>query len=212
MTIRLPRARRRGASLLVLVGLAALTAVGCSNDGKTLRSPPPGVTAPVRVTSTTAGPLTPSTAGATPGVLSLTSNDFQPGGPLTDAVTCAGDGRSPALAWAEIPDGTVEVGIVATDADDDLFTNWVIAGLDPAAVVEAGSPPADAVEPLNSNGSPGYDPFCPPPGVTHLVEFTLYALLGPSGVRVDMTAAEAVAALNAAPGTRAVVTASATGP
>jgi hypothetical protein len=40
----------------------------------------------------------------------------------------------------------------------------------------------------------------------------VYALLGPSGVRADMTAAEAVAALNAAPGTRAVVTASATGP
>lgn len=191
----------------------ALTTLACSDDGKVLRSPPPGVTAPLRPTSTTAAPgVTASTAPPTPGVLSLTSTDFRPGGPLSDAVTCVGDGRSPALAWSELPDGTVEVAVVIVDADTDLFTNWVVAGMDPTSAVSAGTAPPGAVESLSANGEPGYSPPCPPPGATHLVEFTIYALSGPSGVTPEMTADEAVAALDAAPGTRAVVTASATRP
>lgn len=214
MAPRTVRPRRRVASQLFVVGiaLASSVVVGCGSDGKTLRAPPPGVTAPLRPTSTTAAPgITPPTVTATPGVLSLTSTDFQPGGTLDDSITCVGEGRPPSLSWSELPEGTVEVGIVATDADDDLFTNWVVAGLDPASALTAGGAPPGAVESLNSAGEPGYQAFCPPAGETHLVEFTVYALSAPSGVTAAMAADEAVAALSAAPGIRAVVTASAIG-
>jgi phosphatidylethanolamine-binding protein (PEBP) family uncharacterized protein len=145
-----------------------------------------------------------------PGLLSLTSSDFQPSGPLAVDVTCAGAGRSPALAWTGLPAETVEVAVVMADADAGLFVNWVVAGLDPASSVEAGSAPEGAVEAQNGDGAPGYAAPCPPEGETHLVELTLYALPQPSGVTAEMTAEQAVATLDGAPSSRAVVTATAT--
>ena len=105
----------------ILIGLAvaALAVVGlgaCSDDGKDLRPPPPGVTAPLRSTSTTAA-ATVTSGPATPGLLTLSSPDFEAGAPLAADATCAGAGRSPALAWSGLPEGTVEVAIVATEPD-----------------------------------------------------------------------------------------------
>lgn len=206
------RRARRGAPILLAVALLATVGMaGCSDDGKELRPPPPGATAPLRPTSSTvAGGQSPSTA--TPGLLSLTSSDFEPSGPLSDAATCVGEGRSPALAWTGLPEGTVEVAVVMTDPDDDLFVNWVVAGLSPDAVVGAGSVPEGAVEPLNGDGTPGYAAPCPGEGETHLVELTLYALTAPSGVTSDMTAEQATAVLDGSPSTRAVVTATVSAP
>jgi phosphatidylethanolamine-binding protein (PEBP) family uncharacterized protein len=205
-----PRAARRALLLLAVAGLA-LAGGACGDDGKTLRDPPPGATAPLRPTSTTVAPGTPPTAAVVPGLLSLTSSDFQPSGPLAIDATCAGAGRSPALAWTGLPPETVEVAVVMVDADADLFTHWVVAGLDPAGSVGAGAVPAGAVEALNGDGTPGYAPPCPPEGESHLLELTLYALTAPSGVTAEMTADQAVATLDGASSSRAVVTATATG-
>jgi phosphatidylethanolamine-binding protein (PEBP) family uncharacterized protein len=153
-----------------------------------------------------------STDALVPGLLSLSSTDFEPGAPLADDVTCLGEGRSPALAWTGLPEGTVEVAVVITDPDDDLFTNWVVAGLDPASTVTAGTVPEGAIVANNSGGQPGYFPPCPPAGESHVIELTLYALTAPSGITPEMTAEQAVATLDGGSSTRAVVTAIATGP
>jgi phosphatidylethanolamine-binding protein (PEBP) family uncharacterized protein len=207
---RLHRSRWRAIALIALTLSGLLAAGACSNDGKTLRPPPPGATAPLRTTSTTSGVVAPQPPA--PGLLSLTSPDFEPAGTLPDALTCAGEGRSPALAWTSLPAGVVEIAVVVTDTDADLFANWVVAGLDPAlAAIAGGALPEGAVTALNGDGAPGYAAPCPPAGATHTYEFALYALFEPSGVVPEMPASEAIAALDARAGTRAVITATATG-
>lgn len=205
-----PRTRAPSLLTVVVAVLLALT-TACGSDGKTLEPPPPGATAPLRPTSTTLG-VSSEGGTAAPGLLALESPDFEAGGPLAEATTCLGEGRSPTLTWSGLPEGTVEVAVVMTDPDDDLFVNWVVAGLDPTSGVPAGEVPAGAVQALNSAGTPGYSPPCPAQGETHLIELTLYALSTPSGVTPDMTAEQARATLDGSTSARAVVTATATGP
>jgi phosphatidylethanolamine-binding protein (PEBP) family uncharacterized protein len=205
-----PRSRAwRVTALVALAALGLVVGGACSNDGKTLQPPPPGATAPMRTTTPTSGAVA---APPAPGLLSLTSPDFEAAGELPDALTCAGEGRSPALAWANLPDGVVEVAVVMTETDPELFTNWVVAGLDPALTsIGGGALPEGAIAALNGDTDPGYAMPCALPGETRSYELALYALFEPSGVTPEMPAAEAIAALDARAGTRAVITATATG-
>jgi Raf kinase inhibitor-like YbhB/YbcL family protein len=67
-----------------------------------------------------------------------------------------------------------------TDPDAGDFIHWVVSSLDPAVgQVPQNGVPEDAVQTLNSFGTPGYKGPCPPSG-THTYFVTLYALREPS--------------------------------
>ncbi|MDZ7733091.1 MAG: YbhB/YbcL family Raf kinase inhibitor-like protein [Acidimicrobiia bacterium] len=196
----------RGRGLLVVgVVLAALVLGGCGGDGKTLREPPPGATAPLRSTTTTAqgGSVT-----VAPDRLALTSPAFAPGGSLPARFTCDGEGVAPPLSIGGAGTDVVELAIVARSQDEELTTHWVVAGLEPGTTaLPQGALPSTAVVGANADGGAGWLPPCPPAGESQTVQFDLYALREPSGVTAGMPPSEAVSALLAAPSGRAALTA-----
>ncbi|KQR16940.1 hypothetical protein ASF78_06300 [Cellulomonas sp. Leaf334] len=77
-------------------------------------------------------------AGETPDLV-LTSPDLDDAGTLPAwatgvyGTTCAGDNRSPALAWDGVPDGTRSFVVTFTDPAHPSYVHWVVTGIDPSA-------------------------------------------------------------------------------
>jgi len=180
---------------------AALLIAACADDGRALREPVPGATAPAVPTTTAPGQAT------VVAPLALTSTAFGPGEAIPLEHTCDGADVSPPLAWGSIPQATVELAITVTDTDADGFVHWVVAGLD--ATVQAlaiGVVSDGAVQAKNGGGTPGWMGPCPPPqaGIHHYV-FTLYALTAASGVTANMSGEDAIAAIANVPGLTATL-------
>ena len=104
------------------------------------------------------------------------------GAPIDARYTCDGLDVAPALSWAVVPEGTVEIAIAMVDdsavSDGQPFVHWAIAGLAPdeIALVEGDVPPT-AVQAINFFGDIGYGGPCPPPGDdAHVYRLTAYAL------------------------------------
>ena len=106
-------------------------------------------------------------------------------------VGCTEDGedRSPALAWAVVPKGTVEFALIVDDPDapaPEPWVHWVLAKIPASAAGLAagyrelstpGDSPAGLVQGLNTWGTVGYRGPAPPPGHgTHHYHFKLFAL------------------------------------
>jgi Raf kinase inhibitor-like YbhB/YbcL family protein len=183
-----------------LVAVALLVA-GCASDGRTLRAPPPGASAPAVPRTTTPGQ---STAVAP---IALTSTEFEPGGPIPLDYTCDGAGTSPPLAWGAVPEGTSELALTVIDTDANGFVHWVLAGLDPTVqALATGVVPDGAIQAKNGKGTAGWTGPCPPKqaGPHHYV-FTLYALTAASGVTTEMNGTEAIAAISKVPGLTATL-------
>lgn len=172
---------------LALVAASVLL-VACASDGRTLRPPAPGATAPPQpsVTSANSGlaaagtPATPAVSGFT-----LSSTAFEPGQPIPIAYTCDAGGQapSPPLAWGGVPTGTVELALTVVDPDANDFVHWVMAGIDPSVqAISIGNVPDGVVQGTNSGGSVGWTGPCPPQGPPHHYVFSLYALSSPSGL------------------------------
>jgi Raf kinase inhibitor-like YbhB/YbcL family protein len=167
---------RRGLGLLV----AALTTVApaCSSDGRTMRPPSPDQTATILTEPTTTAPA----VSEVPLEGLVLTTPWPDGDVIPDMFTCRGEDVSPAIGWAAVPEGTVEVAITMTDPDAGNFVHWVVAGLDPAVgQVAQNGVPEDAVQSRNDFGTPGYRGPCPPDS-THTYLVTLYALDAASGV------------------------------
>jgi len=201
-----------GGALVVL----ALAVAGCdTGDGRTLRSPPPGATAPPLATSSTSSSV-PAVIGPPVGseeasALALTSPVVLGGQAIPARYTCDGEHVSPPLAWTGVPGGTVELALTVRDPDaaDGDFVHWVVTGLDPALTgIGEGAVPEGAVEARNDTSEFGWFGPCPPPGETHRYVFTLFALSAPSGVGTTAGATEAIAALESTPGLTATLIAS----
>lgn len=176
---------RWGVARWLVMTLAALTLVGCGDDGG---APEPA--------GDGGGVPTPSGAG---GELTLQSAAFADGETIPERHTCDGEDVSPPLAWDGVPDDAAALALVVTDPDapDGPFVHWVVAGLDPAADgVDAGTLPAEAVEGTNDFGERAYGGPCPPSGdPAHEYVFTLYAADDPLPVERGATADEVEAAL-----------------
>jgi Raf kinase inhibitor-like YbhB/YbcL family protein len=187
----------RAAAVLAI----ALLVTGCAHDGRTLRSPPPGASAPPLATTTAPGQTTAIAA------IALSSAEFDPGGPIPLDHTCDGAGVSPPLAWGSVPESTVELALTVTDTDANGFVHWVIAGLDPTIqALATGVVPDDAIQAKNDAGTAGFTGPCPPKGSgPHHYVFTLYALTAPSGVTADMKGKDAIATISAVPGLTATL-------
>jgi Raf kinase inhibitor-like YbhB/YbcL family protein len=127
---------------------------------------------------------TPDPAGSHP-ALSVSSAALESGKPVPAAYACTDDdhlGKSPPLAWAKGPEGTVGYAVTVTDPDAKGFVHWALTGL-PATTTslpEGASPggplPAGATELPNDFGKPGYGGPCPPPGAPHHYLYRVWAL------------------------------------
>lgn len=179
----------------------ALLVTGCADDGRTLRPPPPGATAPALPTTTTPGQ--PSLVAP----IALSSTAFGSGESIPLEHTCDGADVSPPLAWGAIPETTVELALTVTDTDANGFVHWVVAGLDPTVQALAiGAVPDEAVQALNGSGTAGWKGPCLPAqsGIHHYV-FTLFALTEATTVTATMTGADAIAAISNVPGLTATL-------
>lgn len=198
------RARR----LPVVVVLAAAVA-GCADDGRALRAPAPGATAPATASSTTAPPAfdPPGRSQDTPSSLELTSAAFAPGAAIPGRHACSGENLSPPLSWTGVPAGTVELAITVTDADADGFVHWVLGGLSPAlTALGEGAAPEGAVQARNDTSEFGWFGPCPPAGASHRYVFTLYALGEPADLAIGVSGSEAIDRLVSRPGVSTTLT------
>lgn len=196
----------RVGSLLATACVLAGAIVGCGSSGTELRDPPEGVTSPAPTSSTT------TTTEAT-AVFTVSSPAFALAGPMPDTYTCAGRDTSPPLVWVDVPPGTVELAVTVTSLDGETENvHWIVAGLLPSvANIEEGTVPLSGIEGPNSFGGFGWRGPCPDEGETIDVTITLHAFTEASELNPDMSAGEAIDALNALPAVRTVTTATATG-
>ena len=169
-----------------------LLATACASDGRTLRTPASGASAPPLATSTSV----PAQGGTVGDALALTSSAFTNDQPIPVEFTCDGAGMSPPLAWGATPEGTVELVLTVIDPDAKGFVHWMIAGLDPSVqALSQGAVPDGAVQALNGAGKQGWTGPCPPKGAPHHYVFTLYAMGAATSITDGMPAADALAAL-----------------
>jgi Raf kinase inhibitor-like YbhB/YbcL family protein len=119
--------------------------------------------------------------------ITVSSSAFAAGEEIPIEYTCDGDGISPPLAWSGVPDHTAALALVVDDPDapNGTYVHWVVVDIDADQhALDAGKPPAGAVEVNNSSGGAGYSGPCPPSG-THHYRFTVYALSNPVEVSPD---------------------------
>lgn len=117
----------------------------------------------------------------------ITSTVFSPNGLIPARYTCDGPNISPALAWTQLPRGTLSLALIVDDPDAPdpaapkrTWVHWVLYNIPPdisrlAEGVTAKELPPGALQGLNDWERPGYGGPCPPIG-THRYFYKLYAL------------------------------------
>lgn len=146
----------RGPSQLVAVAAVGLLAAGCGGPGG------------IEVQDGAA--------------ITVSSDALSDGGDVPVEFTCDGDDVAPDLAWARVPEDTVEIAIIVDDPDapGGTFTHWTVWGLGPDDSPVEGALPAGAVEGTNDFGRVGYGGPCPPEGDdAHGYRFRALALDAP---------------------------------
>lgn len=205
---------RRSAIALGILAVLAL-APGCSHDGRYLRPPAPGATAPTTPPTSVASTLGSSVInppvgsnGSAESTLRVTSTAFADGGEIPARYSCTGDNVSPPLEWTGVPADAVELAITMIDPDaPGGFVHWVLAGLDATATgLDEGAFPEGAVEARNDTSEFGWFGPCPPKGETHHYVLTLYALRTHLGLRPGVGGPDAIAAITASPADAAILT------
>ena len=130
----------------------------------------------------------PAASSASPhGTLRLRSPDFSSDATLPERLTCDGDGRSPALQWSGVPDGTRSLVLIVDDPDapdpaapKHTWVHWVLYDLPPDSQglpegVPSSQLPAGTREGHNDWQRSGFGAPCPPKG-RHRYVHTLFAL------------------------------------
>jgi Raf kinase inhibitor-like YbhB/YbcL family protein len=115
--------------------------------------------------------------------MQLSSPAFDNGGAIPKKHTGEGADVSPALSFADIPDGTESLAIICHDPDAPLvkpgtygFVHWVLYGI-PGSVTDLPEGAADYRQGVNDFGNQGYGGPMPPTGHgTHHYFFWLLAL------------------------------------
>jgi Raf kinase inhibitor-like YbhB/YbcL family protein len=175
-----------------------LAAAGVALTGWVACSQPPPATQPA--------PSSQATTGAATMKLTVRSTAFDAGQRIPKKHTGEGEDVSPALAWSDVPAGTVELALIMDDPDAPTpapWVHWVLYKL-PAKTtgltegVAKTDKPADlpgALQGKNSFNRVGHNGPMPPPGHgTHHYHFKLYALdqaltLGPGATKAKLVEA-----------------------
>lgn len=126
------------------------------------------------------------------------SASFAEGGTIPKRYTCDAADVSPALSWADAPDRTQSLALIADDPDAPAgtWTHWIIWNIPPGNALPEGTPKTDTLNDGSRQGKNdfkriGYGGPCPPPGKAHRYFFRLYALnakldLKPGSTRDDL--------------------------
>ena len=192
----------RRVALLTLIPIAAMIAVSCNDDGRTLREPRPdqnqsisslGTTTDGDFVDTVVDTSAPDTSAAdTSDLVSLPLGDealtltapWVDGDAIDPRYTCDGDNIAPGLEWSAAPEGTVEIAVTMRDLQVPEFAHWTIAGIAPDQTsLDEDTVPIGAYEATNGSGAIGYTPPCPPAGSTHTYALTVHYL----DARTDLT-------------------------
>jgi Raf kinase inhibitor-like YbhB/YbcL family protein len=120
--------------------------------------------------------------------LSMRSDGFAAGGQIPPQYTCKGAGGSPQISWSDVPAQTASLALIAIDWDVPSpafrllgFTHWTLYDIPPTLTqLDAGVSAKvlgdqGAKSGLNSGGTVGFTPPCPPAGI-HRYIFRVYAL------------------------------------
>ncbi len=114
----------------------------------------------------------------------LSSPSFADGAPLPFASGYESENRSPALAWTDVPVGTVSLALICMDQNGPggvPWIHWLVWNIPPTETrLLEGIPPYYEFENGMKQGQNGYRETgwggpCPPEG-EHRYDFTLYAL------------------------------------
>jgi Raf kinase inhibitor-like YbhB/YbcL family protein len=115
--------------------------------------------------------------------MQLTSSAFSDGGAIPKRHTGEAEDVSPAVSWADAPDGAKSYALICHDPDAPLvkpgtygFVHWVLYGI-PGDVSELQEGCSDYVQGVNDFGNAGYGGPMPPEGHgTHHYFFWMLAL------------------------------------
>jgi Raf kinase inhibitor-like YbhB/YbcL family protein len=120
--------------------------------------------------------------------MAVRSDGFSGGGTIPAQFTCTGAGGSPQISWSDAPPQTASYVLIAIDWDVPSpafrllgFTHWTLFDIPPALQqLDAGVSVKDlnakgAKSGVNSSGTVGFVPPCPPMGI-HKYIFRIYAL------------------------------------
>lgn len=119
---------------------------------------------------------------AAPASIAVTSPAFAAGGTIPLRHSAYGEGVSPPLAWAGLPEGTVSLVLMMEDPDASSarpYVHWLAWNIDPAAGALAQGIAADApglVQGRNNRRATGYFGPRPPGSRPHRYHFQLFAL------------------------------------
>lgn len=125
--------------------------------------------------------------------LQIVSPAFKDGGEIPVQFTCKGQGISPPLSIAGVPESAKSLVLIMHDPDavGGDFTHWLVWDIPPKDKgLTSSDVPVGAIQGINGAGKNGYMGPCPPKGTgTHHYVFDLYALdttlgLKPSSDRV----------------------------
>lgn len=164
----------------------------CADDGRELAEPLKSQTTTTRPPPPTSAPdQSPSESGVT-----LTSPDFDPGGDIPVAATCAGANQFPNLNWTAVADDTVELALTLSDQTnpEEPLLLWLMAGIDPSeSGVQQGTMPEGGFETLNDYGNLGWGSPCVEAFTNGYrdIQFRLYIMPQPSGLEAGAPGNEA---------------------
>ena len=189
--------------IVALLVSAGCSGIGNGQPPLTQTVPPVNVTTtvpettvvPVKTTSPPASVSTNTISMATPvatqspitgsGDFSLKVDGITTGSVLPDEYSCGKKaGKSPDLSWQNLPPGTKSLVVIVEDPDASggKFTHWILYNIPPdQSRIEPARPNIQVLangtrQGINSGGSYGYYPACPPFGPQHRYIFTLYAI------------------------------------
>lgn len=185
--------RRQLFGAIAIVPLLALLVATCKPDGREMQQPSADQNQSIAI-ATTVPPFQPAPAGA---ALTLTG-PWAEGETIDVRYTCKAESISPPLQFANLPTGTVTLGLVLTDLDANNVVHWAMANISPAdSSLTEGVAPSGAVQALTAQGTIGYWAPCPPAGKTHRYVLTGYAISQQLEFADGVEAATLVSALEA---------------
>lgn len=110
--------------------------------------------------------------------MKISSSAFENNGLIPAKYTCNGEDINPPLFFADIPDGTESLALIAEDPDAPAGTwvHWLLWNIPPeTGEIGENSVPEGALSGVNDFVKNSYGGPCPPSG-THRYFFKLYAL------------------------------------
>ena len=152
----------------LLAAASLLLVMACStNDGRTMTEPGAGQSESIAIA--------PTTVAGDPAF--TVTPPWAEGAEIDPRHTCDGMNVSPAVSWANPPEGTASFAVILTDLDAPEYAHWTVANIDATSTgISEGSVGDLAVVAMNSDAKPDYSGPCPPEGGAHRYSLSVYAV------------------------------------